>query len=216
VPRTEHLHLLLAKGREVFEPYLDMPEVSRFWWPRFARMAEDFISGNALLTADTLSTRTEISGFHDFEVQGIAHSLNARADRIDISHDGALRIIDYKSGSLPSAKEVATGFSPQLTLEAAIARRNGFTGINSTTVEDVMYIGVGGGRNGVSFRSFAATHDVKAEAEKAFAAFVALLEKFQIPTTAYIPRHNPKFESAGTDYDHLSRYAEWQLEGSAL
>ena len=70
VPQGERLHLLLAKGQEVFKPYIDMPEVARFWWPRFARMAEEFIVRHDELTAETLNILTEVTGSHVFDVEG--------------------------------------------------------------------------------------------------------------------------------------------------
>ena len=143
------------------------------------------------------------------------HRITARADRIDISQAGALRIIDYKTGAMPSLKQVTSGFAPQLTLEAAIARRQGFTGINTNKLEDVMYIGVGGGRKPVELRGLVPGHDVTAEAEKAFAGLLKLLASFQQATTPYIPLHNPEMADDASDYDHLSRRLEWQLVGTS-
>ncbi len=64
------------------------------------------------------------------EVQGNANivgiELNGRADRIDRLDDGTLAIVDYKTGSAPSAKAVKAGYSMQLGLLAAIAERGGF------------------------------------------------------------------------------------------
>ncbi len=52
-------------------------------------------------------------------------TLTARADRLDVAGDGGLAIIDYKTGTPPSPKEVRS-LSPQLPLEALIARAGGF------------------------------------------------------------------------------------------
>lgn len=216
VPKQEHLALLLAKGGQNFAPYMDMPEVRRFWWPRFVRMASEFIVLNDVLTADVLNTHTEIPGRHAFEVDEIAHTLTARADRIDVTDNGALRIYDYKSGAMPSMKQVTSGFAPQLTLEAAIALRKGFAELLSDMVEDVAYIGVGGGSKTVEHHSLADKNNVEAEAEKAFTGLKVLLAEFQKMTTAYIPMHNPEKQEDASDYDHLSRRLEWQLQGRGL
>jgi ATP-dependent helicase/nuclease subunit B len=213
VPVSEYLNLLLAKGEQHFQPFMDMPEVARFWWPRFERMATDFIEGDKFLRQNTISTLTELKGSHAFEVAGIEHVLTARADRIDITTSGALRIIDYKSGVVPKEKEITSGFAPQLTLEAALAARGGFKALNSTDVGAVAYIAVGGAGNGVEIQS---VDNIKVEAEKAFANFIVLLTAFQRPETAYIPRHNLQKEDDVSDYDHLSRRLEWQLQGKAL
>jgi ATP-dependent helicase/nuclease subunit B len=214
VPATESLNLLMAKGREVFQPYMDMPEVARFWWPRFTRMAEAFIAVDANLRDDTLRTLTEIDGAHAFMAAGVEHGLTARADRIDIGHDGSLRLIDYKTGSTPTVKQIKSGFAPQLTLEGWLAQQKAFAGIDSTDVADVIYFYVGGVP--VKLTSLAEKEDVATEIAKAAAGMLRLLETFQQPTTAYIPRHNMQSEDAMSDYDHLSRRLEWQLRGGGL
>ncbi len=64
------------------------------------------------------------------EVKGKANiagiDLSGVADRIDRLDDGTLAIVDYKTGSAPSGKAVAAGYSMQLGLLAAIAERGGF------------------------------------------------------------------------------------------
>jgi ATP-dependent helicase/nuclease subunit B len=206
----------LAKGLEAFQPYMELPEVARFWWPRFERMAKELVEEDRSLRSDTLNTLTEIGGRLGFDVSGVEHVLIARADRIDIEQNGALRIVDYKSGAVPSLKQMKSGFAPQLTLEAFIAAEGGFKGLQPSRVEEVVYISVGGTSQGVELRRLGDRENITAEAAKAFAGLVALLEAFQIPATAYIPRHNPKLEDEMSDYDHLSRKLEWQLEGTAL
>ena len=48
--------------------------------------------------------------------------LSARADRIERLADGRYAILDYKTGTAPTAPQVASGLAPQLTLEGAILR----------------------------------------------------------------------------------------------
>lgn len=216
VATSESLKLLLAKGRQAFNPYMELPEVARFWWPRFERMAQEFVEVDRELRAATLNTPTEITGRLGFDVSGVEHVLIARADRIDIEQNGGLRIVDYKSGAVPSLKQMKSGFAPQLTLEAFMAAQGGFKDVQPSKVEEVVYISVGGTSQGVELRRLGQKENITTEAAKAFAGLLALLEAFQLPATAYIPRHNPKLEDEVSDYDHLSRKLEWQLEGTAL
>jgi ATP-dependent helicase/nuclease subunit B len=216
VPESEHLHLLLLKGREAFSSYIDMPEVSRFWWPRFERMAAKFILMGAAMRGNTISTLTEISGRYECDIGDTKHLLTARADRIDILANGGLRIIDYKSGRVPTIKQVQSGFAPQLSLEALIATEGKFNGVNSNTLDDVMFIAVGGGKDGVKITSLATSTNLAVEIAKAKAGLVKLLTDYQNPDTAYLPRHNMQNDDDVSDYDHLSRKLEWQLEGTSL
>jgi ATP-dependent helicase/nuclease subunit B len=216
VPQSEYLHMLLLKGRETFEPFMDMPEVKRFWWPCFERMAREFIESDIELRHNIISTQTEIKGHFEFEIGGIPHLITARADRIDVLENGYLRIIDYKSGKVPSIKQVESGFAPQLSLEALIATEGQFNGLNSAKLEDVMFIAVGGGKEGVKLTSLAKSCDLETEIAKAKAGLLKLLADYQNPNTAYLPRHNMQSDDDVSKYDHLSRKLEWQLEGTAL
>ena len=71
----------------------------------------------------------ECNGGIAFPVAGEDFSLTCRADRIDLMADGSARIVDYKTGGVPSTREVEAGLAPQLTLQAAILARGGFTGM---------------------------------------------------------------------------------------
>ena len=55
-----------------------------------------------------------------------ASLLIGRADRIERRADGALAILDYKTGTPPTQKEVDAGLAPQLLLEAAMAEAGAF------------------------------------------------------------------------------------------
>ena len=62
-----------------------------------------------------------------------------RADRIDERTDGTVAIIDYKTGAVPSTKEVSAGYAPQLPLEAVIAAAGGFDVIGAKAVSELAY-----------------------------------------------------------------------------
>lgn len=67
-------------------------------------------------------------------------SISAIADRIEVSKD-LVRIIDFKTGSPPTFKDVNSGKSPQLMIEAMLLISNGFNGIlyNHQQIEIVYY-----------------------------------------------------------------------------
>lgn len=212
VPASSQLSLLMAKGESAFAPYLDLPEVARFWWVRFARMAQAMVAIDDDLRRSSVSSLVEIGGLLKMQVDGVEHELTARADRIDILHNGALRLIDYKSGRVPTDKQVKTGFAPQMLLEAALAERGGFRGLETDLrVDDACYIQVGGGREPATLSSLQEMKiDVPKEATAQFERFQGLLRAYLNPETAYIPRHNLLMEEDPTPYDHLSRRQEWQ------
>ena len=53
-------------------------------------------------------------------------TLIGRADRIEQRRDGGLAILDYKTGTPPTQKDVDAGLAPQLLLEAAMAEAGAF------------------------------------------------------------------------------------------
>lgn len=72
--------------------------------------------GRAIIAVESSGT-TEIDGV---PIKGVA-------DRIDRLHDGTLAIIDYKSGAVPSNKQINAGFAMQLGLLGIIAERGQFS-----------------------------------------------------------------------------------------
>ena len=67
--------------------------------------------------------RAEVKGSLELGPSSGSLTLTAKADRMEIGQDGALTVIDYKTGVLPSGAQVEAGLAPQLPLEAAIAAR---------------------------------------------------------------------------------------------
>ena len=81
-----------------------------------------------------------------FTTGGVEHTLRARADRIDVLHNARpVRLIDYKTGSVPSINQVEVGLSPQLTLEAAMLTRLEFRRRPAGRGNDLVYIRISGG-----------------------------------------------------------------------
>ncbi len=146
---------------------------------------------------------------------GRISSLTARADRLDVLNDGGLAIIDYKTGSPPSPKEVRT-LSPQLPLEALIVRAGGFEGLAAMEPRRIVYYrltGRGGGgedfdrtewKQGGQLVTLA---DTLAITERRLAELVA---HFATPDADYPSNKIPKPRRTFVgDYDHLARIAEW-------
>jgi ATP-dependent helicase/nuclease subunit B len=158
---------------------------------------------------------TEVSGRIEIILaDGSIFHLRARADRIERHKGGQVVLVDYKTGTPPTKKEIRVGFSPQVTLEAAMALRGAFgsLGFAPKTVEG-LYLKLGGKDGGhteaVEFED-AAFIDV---AERHYADLVALLDQYRDVATPYPSRPFAKFVARYNPYDHLARVAEWSLGG---
>src|SRR5690348_2726859 len=136
---------LLALGAEAFGAALDRPGVRAFWWPRFERIARWFLAKERERRPSLGEIRSEINGRLVLDGPAGPFELTAKADRLDRQRDGRLVLIDYKTGLVPSAKDVELGFSPQLSLEAAIAAGGGFAGVAAAPVAALEYWRLSGG-----------------------------------------------------------------------
>ncbi|MDR1361676.1 MAG: PD-(D/E)XK nuclease family protein [Holosporaceae bacterium] len=80
-------------------------------------------------------SRAELSGgCRMLTDSGYPFELFCRADRIDIHPDQSVSIIDYKTTS--AQKQARYGYTPQLLVEAIIARNNGF-GLGTTDLRNL-------------------------------------------------------------------------------
>ncbi len=204
---ADALARLLAHGRTAFGDLLARPEVWAFWWPRFERVADWFVAQEAQRRPQIRPVATEIKGSLAFEGVAEPFWLTAKADRIDRLADGRLAILDYKTGTLPAAKDIAAGLSPQLPLEAAIAAAGGFNGLTAAVVGQLAFWRLAGGDPAGEERQI--TGNAVTLGEEARAGLAALIRAFDDPNTAYRsrprPRHAPRFD----DYGHLARVQEW-------
>lgn len=200
------LERLLACGRQAFADYLDRPAVWAFWWPRFERLAAWVVAMEQDRRPTVDRSLCEITG----ELTIGTFTVTATADRIDRHRDGSLSIIDYKTGSPPTQKEIAAGYAPQLPLEALIARSGGFTGLGAAPVKDLLFWHVNGSRDGGVQKS-ACGKDTTADtlADEALEGLRGLVMAFDQPDTPYEPRPHPDYAPRYSDYQHLARVKEW-------
>lgn len=204
---------LLVIGRRVFARIEPFPAVYALWWPRFVAIADWFIGWEAS-RAEIAKRHAEIGGSWPFAAPGGEFRLTGRADRIDLRHDGRLEILDFKTGSPPSAKQLSTGLAPQLALEVAMAKGGGFETVPAgVSVAVLGWVGLGKVGKGDPFSS-AVTKDKTADelGDEASRRLAELVAAFDDERRAYVPRARPMFETRyESPYDHLARIREWSL-----
>lgn len=207
---------LLQSLGDALKGNLDDPDFHAFNWPRLAAAIDFYLRFEAGRREASPLIKTEIDGVCEIALgDGSLFRLKARADRLEIAQDGAIALVDYKTGQPPGEREVRVGFSPQLTLEAAMARRGAFGLPDASAGISALYLKLGGAKGGeikpVEFENEAFV-DV---AEEHFQGLIDLLTQFRDPATGYPPRPFPKFAKAYNAYDHLARVREWSLGGEA-
>jgi ATP-dependent helicase/nuclease subunit B len=193
-------------GREVFEPYFADADVSGFWWPRFERIVPWFIAEERQLREDFVRTHAEVAAAYRFD----DFTLTGRADRIDILSSGKARLVDYKTGRIPTSPQVRSGLAPQLTLEAAMLSAGGFETISPVETAELLYIKLSGGEPPGLIMPVTDI-DVMAKAHEHLEKFKALMRAYDDVTHGYIPRAAMEKEQDTSPFDHLSRWREWSL-----
>lgn len=215
---------LVKLGETAFAGLMAQPEARALWWPRFLRIARWYAAWEKTRRAALERTHAEVGGRLALDIDGAAFTLTGRADRIEQRRDGAYAIVDFKTGNPPSAKEVAVGLSPQLTLEAAMLRGGGFSPIPAgVSVAELAYVRLSGGtppgrpmplvlRRGSGKAAPAMSPDEAAD--DAREKLVALIAFYADASNAYKPLALAKWRNRYGAYDHLARIAEWSAEGA--
>jgi len=212
--------LLIETLRAALTERLGDPDFKAFQWPRLVSAVAVYLQFEARRRAGLLQLAVEIDGRQSIELaDGSVFTLTARADRIEHHADGCVTLIDYKTGQPPSAKEVFAGFAPQLTLEAAMARRGafGFPSAEGGRIDalDGLYLKLGGAAGGKEIRlAFKSGETFDVVAERHYENLIVLLGEFRDPKKGYISRPFPKFAGRPGAYDHLARVKEWALAGT--
>jgi len=206
---------LVERARAAFSELMRNAAFRAFAWPRHAFAMKQFVSWENNRRDDIADIDTEEYGRLPLTLaDGSIFTLTGVADRIEHRKDGGLIVVDYKSGRVPSSKEIKAGFSPQLTLEAAMIARGAFEKVRAQDATAALYVKIGGAK-GVEEK------EVKNEKDQTFDDLVQdqfeelhkLLSQFREETTAYVPRPYPQFTNAYGAYDHLARLREWSTGG---
>jgi ATP-dependent helicase/nuclease subunit B len=206
---------LVALGEPRFAALEDFPEARAFWWPRFLRIAHWFARWEAERRAAIASLKAEIRGEIDIPLGEGTFKLRGIADRIELRRDGRFVILDYKTGSARTEKQIRTGLAPQLTLEAAMLRNGGFSDISAGgSVAELIYVLLKGGEpagevKAITFKEGAP--DI--QADRALEKLRGLVQRFEDETTPYRSLVHPMWTTHYGDYDHLARVKEWSSSG---
>ena len=209
---------LIALGEPHFAALEDFPEARAFWWPRFLRIAHWFAHWEADRRAAIVSLAAEIRGEIEIPLAGGTFKLRGIADRIERTRNGTYVILDYKTGSARSAKQVQAGLAPQLTLEVAMLRNGGFPNIPAeASVGEIAYVLLKGGEPAGKYEPLdfkGATPD--SLADYALKRLRDIAKLFEDETVPYRSLVHPMWRTHYGDYDHLARVKEWSRSGGEI
>jgi ATP-dependent helicase/nuclease subunit B len=186
-----------------------------FRWPDVQLSLQKFITWENDRRSGLKSIVTEASGHLAIELaDGSTFTLRGRADRIEVTKEGLVNIIDFKTGKVPTKKEIAAGFAPQLTLEAAMIERGAFKDIGpKAKVGQALYVKVGKGEDDKDEQVGTADKSLEVLAAEHYEELIKLANQFRGEDTPYLARPMAQYASRYAEYDHLSRVKEWSEGG---
>ncbi|MGL4813490.1 MAG: double-strand break repair protein AddB [Beijerinckiaceae bacterium] len=195
------------------------PETAAFWSSQFSRIGAWFVDWHAARITAVQALCVERYGAIDMNIaDGYAVRLGGIADRIERTTAG-LSLIDFKTGSVPTAKSVQRGLSPQLTLEAAMAMHGAFgKALTGIAPAELLYVRLNAGREGSKASNVLVTSDKTvldgaALAQKHFEALHERLRLHHAQKIGFRSRSFPANAQWENPYDHLARVAEWSRGG---
>ncbi len=216
---TDPADELIAMGRKHFAALENFPEAQAFWWPRFKRIAQWLGGWEAARRANFHLVAAEIRGAIQIPVAEGVFTLSGVADRIERDAAGGYVILDYKTGSVRTEKQVRTGLAPQLTLEAAMLRHGGFAAATPPipgggSIAALAYVALkGGARAGEFLPIDFKTGTADSQADLALEKLSALVRRFDDDQQPYRSLVHPMWKARYGDYDHLARVKEWSATG---
>jgi ATP-dependent helicase/nuclease subunit B len=193
------------------------PLMRALWRPRLLKALEWVESR---LAEEPERVPVTVEGAGRLEVRGI--EFRGKADRIDRLPDGALAIVDYKTGAPPSGREVEAGFALQLGTLGLMARAGAFQDLSGQTVHGeparFEYWSLGKSRTSDTGFGYITTpiHEGKKRSGIALGDFLPqaeyflhdALDKWILGDEPFTARLNPDAPGYST-YDQLMRLDEW-------
>ncbi len=191
---------LLSIADAVLADRVAWPLARTIWRSRIAKAADAFLT----FSASTGGQPVLLEEKGAVQVPGLDFTLTGKPDRIDRLADGRLLLIDYKTGDPPSPAQ-QEHFDKQLLLLAAMAEGGGFKGLGPEEVARVVYVGL---------KAQLKLSDITLEPGQVatgWAEFGKLMTSYARPTQGYTARRALEKTTDASDYDHLSRYGEWEM-----
>lgn len=112
---------MLKIGKHAFS-LENIEDKKGLWWQKFERISKGFADEMAVLDRKPW----QIESMLKMRLTEKIH-LSARFDRVDKDTEGAVHVLDYKTGRLPLVKDIYSGKAPQLAVEAVLAQQEGYT-----------------------------------------------------------------------------------------
>ncbi len=190
----------LKRADALLAEHVAWPTARKLWLARLERISGAFLSAEVARRTDGGPIAFEAD--MKLRLDPLDFTIVGRADRIDRNRRGALSIYDYKTGA-PPTKSQQSKFDKQLLIEAAMAEEGGIDGLDPTSVAQAVFIGMGG-----TYKEVLAPLDEE-PVDKVLDELKQLISAYLEPEQGFSARRMLHKDSDIGDYDHLSRFGEW-------
>ena len=199
----EAMARLLTTAAAVLAADLPFPLHRALWLARFEGAAAPLLAEDQRV-GDVVAV--ERKGALEVEDTGV--TLQGRLDRADRGAGGALVLIDFKSGHVPSEAE-QKAFALQLLATASLVERGAFGVPVPLEVGEIRYVGM------TDKGKVVATEMTDELREATWDGLVKLLRHYRRADTGFTARRAMMLAGQPGDYDLLSRFGEWDLSAPA-
>ena len=196
---------LMAIADAVLAERVAWPLARTIWRSRISKAADAFLA----FSSATGGAPVLMEERGALALGGLDFTLTGKPDRIDRLDDGRLLLIDYKTGEPPSAKQQEK-FDKQLLLLAAMAEGGGFKALDAEEVARVVYVGL---------KAELKLSEITIEPgtiATVWEEFGKLMASYASPTQGYTARRAMEKTTDKSDFDHLSRFGEWDETGTPM
>ena len=151
---------------------------------------------------------TEIEGSVNLQLESAGEkksvTISCKADCVEITSDGQLKIIDYKTGIIPTIAAVKSGEKPQLAIEALIAHNDGF-GLHKQDVSCVEFWSLKPKEKKRIVNVSESSYDVQTLISNTQTLLNEMLQKYYVDGAGYEVNCHDPYNNA---FMHLSRAKE--------
>ena len=204
-PREAARARLLAIAAQTLADTVPFPAARVLWLAKLERVADHFLTEEARWGGEPLVVET----MGKITLDPLPFTLFGTPDRIDRLPDGRLLLIDYKTGTPPTEAEQRV-FEKQLIAAAALVTRGGFADLGPAEVAWISYVGLGAGKKTVE------TPVTDELLDEFWTGMQRLIGRYAQRDTGYVARRAMFQDRIAGDFDHLSRYGEWQMTDRAV
>lgn len=208
----EALQHLLSIGRQALAEFGAGPAVLALWMPRFRRAAEWFVNYESGRRKNISRSSVEMTGKMPIP-SAFGFELRGRADRIDFLADGSAAVLDYKTGRVPSNKQIERLLSPQLPLEGTMLLAGAFGELKPSKLAEFVHVRLTGGDPPGEGK--VAGVNANTSAQQAFNLLLRMVARYEDPAQGYGSWAIRERVGDKGDYDHLARVLEWSLADEA-